>query len=70
MIAGNIYGIPYSALQSRLKGKPFEDSSLFYELGMLVAGILCLPVAIVRGLLGLSNDRFNKSSTDEQSESV
>ena len=27
MIAGNMYGIPYSAFQSRLKGKPFKDSS-------------------------------------------
>ena len=24
MIAGNMYGIPFSALQSRLKGKPFK----------------------------------------------
>src|SRR5690606_18811403 len=27
MIAGNMYGIPYSAFQSRLKGKPYKDSS-------------------------------------------
>ena len=33
MIAGNMYGIPYSAFQSRLKGTPFKGSSLFYELG-------------------------------------
>lgn len=74
MIAGNMYGIPFSAFQSRLKGKPFKDSSLFYELGMLIAGILCLPVAIMhailRRLLGLSNDRFSKSTTAEHSEPV
>jgi len=68
MIAGNMYGIPYSAFQSRGKGKPYKDSSLFYELGMLTAGILCLPLAIIHGLLraliGLSNERFD-TSTDE-----
>ncbi len=69
MIAGNMYGIPYSAFQSRLKGKPFKGSSLFYELGMLIAGILLLPIAIVhamlRGLIGLSNKKLDKSTSDE-----
>lgn len=69
MIAGNMYGIPLSAFQSRLKGKPFKDSSLFYELGMLLAGIVFLPIAVVhgilRGLIGLSNRRLDESSTDE-----
>lgn len=72
MIAGNMYGIPFSAFQSRLKAKPFKDSSLFYELGMLIAGIICLPIAIVhgvlRGLFGLPNERFDES-TNEESES-
>jgi hypothetical protein len=27
MHAGNIYGIPYSALISRIKGKPYKDST-------------------------------------------
>ena len=40
MIAGNMYGIPYSAFQSRLKEKPFQGSSLPYELGMLTGGII------------------------------
>lgn len=68
MISGNMYGIPYSAFQSRLKGRPFKDSSLFYELGMLLAGILLLPIAtvhgVVRGLIGLPNKRFDKSAAD------
>lgn len=68
MIAGNIYGIPFSAFQSRLKGKKFKGSTLFYELGMLKAGIIFLPIALIHGLLravvGLSNDRFDKSSTE------
>lgn len=71
MIAGNMYGIPLSAFQSRLKGKPYKDSSLFYELRMEIAGFLCLPVAIIhgllRGLIGLPNERFDETdkTTDE-----
>lgn len=69
MIAGNMYGIPYSAFLSRRNGKPYKNSSLFYETGMLLAGILCLPLAIVHGflraLIGLSNTRLDKSTADE-----
>lgn len=69
MIAGNMYGIPYSAFQSRLKGKPYKDSSLFYELGMLVTGVLILPIAIIHGILrklvGLPNKRLDKSTIDD-----
>ncbi|MCK9522639.1 MAG: carboxymuconolactone decarboxylase family protein [Proteobacteria bacterium] len=57
MIAGNMYGIPFSAFLSRLKGVKYKESTLFYELSMLVSGILFLPLAIVhgffRGLIGL-----------------
>ena len=70
MIAGNMYGIPYSAFQSRLKGKPYKDSSLFYELGMLITGLFLLPIALIHGLLraliGLSNIRLDKSTNDEE----
>lgn len=69
MIAGNMYGIPYSAFQSRLKGKAFKDSTLFYELGMLITGVLLLPIALVHGMLrrliGFSNIRLDKSISDE-----
>lgn len=68
MIAGNMYGIPFSAFLSRLHGKTYKNSSLFYELGMLIVGILCLPIAIVHGflraLVGLSNQRFDKSANE------
>ena len=68
MITGNMYGIPLSAFQSRLKGKPYKDSSVFFELGMLVAGVVILPVAIVhgflRGLIGLPNTRFDTTTAD------
>lgn len=73
MITGNMYGIPLSAFQSRLNGKPFKDSSLIYELGMLVSGIIVLPVAIIhaslRGFLGLPNERFDESAAEEDLDS-
>ncbi len=63
MIAGNMYGIPYSAFRSRRKGKPFKDSSLFFELGMLIGGVLSLPFAFIHGLLrgtfDLPNERLD-----------
>ena len=63
MLVGNIYGIPYSALRSRLKGRPYKDSSLWYELGMLLGGFVLLPFALVHGLLrrlfGVSNIRLD-----------
>ncbi len=69
MITGNIYGIPYSAFQSRLKGHVYKDSSLFYELGMLVGGIIILPFAILHGMLkglfGMSNMRLDERSTED-----
>ncbi len=68
MIAGNMYGIPFSAFLSRLQGKPYKDSTLFYELGMLIFGILCLTIAVIhgflRGLLGLTNEKFDKTPTE------
>ena len=48
---GNIYGIPYSAFRSRLKGKPYKDSSIIYELGMLISGIIISLLALIHGLL-------------------
>ena len=66
MTVGNISGIPYSAFVSRIKGKPYQDSSLVYELGMQIAGLFFLPVALVQGLLrtimGLPNFRLDESN--------
>jgi AhpD family alkylhydroperoxidase len=67
---GNMLGIPFSAFQSRLKGKPYKDSSLFFEIGTLTVSIFILPIAILhgvlRGLIGLPNIRLDKSPTEEQ----
>lgn len=71
MITGNIYGIPYSAFQSRLKGEKYKDSSLFYELGMLLGGIIILPLAFIHGLarllIGKSNKRLDNKTDDASS---
>ena len=65
MHAGNIYGIPYSALISRLKGKPYKDSSLLYELGMHIGGIVLFPITLIdgclRGIMGLSKIKLDNS---------
>lgn len=47
---GNIFGIPYSALISRLRGRPYKNSSFFYEIGMPIIGFFMLPIAITHGL--------------------
>ncbi|MFW5790605.1 MAG: carboxymuconolactone decarboxylase family protein [Bacillota bacterium] len=63
IMAGNIFGIPYSAFKSRLKGKKYKDSSLTYELKMLSVGLIITPIALIHGglksLIGLSNIRFD-----------
>ena len=70
IMVGNMLGIPFSAFQSRLKRKPYKDSSLFFELGILITGILLMPIAflygILRGVIGLPNVRLDKNTTEEQ----
>ena len=62
MLMGNIFGLPYSALQSRLKGKPYTNSSLAYELSRLMAFFFLIPVAVlhaaVLAILGRSASTF------------
>lgn len=70
MLAGNIFGLPYSAFQSRLKGKPYQGSSVFYELSMQLAAFLFVPIAFLHGglrrLFGLPNRITGKFSTEEE----
>lgn len=70
MQAANIYGLPSSALVSRLKVKPYQNSSLLYELGMHIGGMVLFPIAMVdgalRNLLGLSNLKFDQQTTIEE----
>ena len=62
-----MYGIPFSAFQSRLKKKPYKDSTIVYEVWMLIGGILCLPIASIhgalRGVFALPNERRNKKNS-------
>jgi len=51
IMVGNIYGIPFSALRSRMRGKPIKKSSLFYEISMILSIIIFLPVAFIHGLI-------------------
>lgn len=70
IMAGNIYGLPLSAFQSRLQGKTYSNSILLYELGMIVGGAFLIPIAIlhaaIRGLLKIPNHRFDTSVNDHQ----
>lgn len=51
MLAGNIIGLPYSAFQARLKGKPYKGSSIGYEIGMQLAAFALIPPAFLHGIL-------------------
>ncbi len=50
MMVGNIWGLPMSALSSRFKGEPYENSSLLYEIWMIIAPVLLLPVSALEVL--------------------
>lgn len=51
MQLGNIYGIPFSAFISRLRGRAYRDSAIVYELGMQIMGFVLLPIALAHGLV-------------------
>jgi AhpD family alkylhydroperoxidase len=51
MMMGNVMGIPLSSFMNRLKGKPAGNSSLAYELLMIVAPALFFPVALIHVLI-------------------
>jgi AhpD family alkylhydroperoxidase len=62
MQAANMIGLPLSALLSRLRGRPYPNSSLAYELGMPASSLLVLPLSLLHALLrcigGKGNLRF------------
>jgi AhpD family alkylhydroperoxidase len=51
MMAGNMMGIPISAFLARLRGRPYQGSSLLYELGMQLSGLVLVPVSAVHAFL-------------------
>jgi AhpD family alkylhydroperoxidase len=68
ILVGNIYGIPYSAYRARRQGTPYQDSTVGWELGMLGAGLIVLPVALGHGLVrwatGGSVARFQRAEVE------
>lgn len=50
LVDRDAYGIPYSALVSRLKGIPYRDSTLRYEIAMLFWGVFCSPFALIHAM--------------------
>ena len=50
-------------------GTPYKNSTLFYELSMLLSGLLFLPIASIHGamrvLMGLPNKKFDNSAAVE-----
>lgn len=69
MLTGNIYGLPFSAFLARLKGQPYDNSSLTYEIFMLLGGFLILPIALlhglIRSLLGFKNYKLDNRPEEE-----
>jgi AhpD family alkylhydroperoxidase len=59
MMFGNGMGLPYSAFLARLKGKKYPNSSLLYELGMMIGMIIVFPIALIHALLRFV---FNKKN--------
>jgi AhpD family alkylhydroperoxidase len=51
IMVGNSYGIPLGSFVDRFRGRPDPRSSLSYELGMMVAVVLFVPVALVHALV-------------------
>jgi AhpD family alkylhydroperoxidase len=58
MMVGNMIGIPMSAFQNRLKGKPYKNSSIFYEIIMMLSSIIFIPVSFIHSLFYTKNIRF------------
>lgn len=61
MMVGNMVGIPISAFGSRLKGKPYKGSSLFYEISMMLSSILFIPISFIHSLFYKTTLRFATS---------
>jgi AhpD family alkylhydroperoxidase len=51
IMVGNTYGIIQGSLINRVRGRPDPRSTLAYELSMMVAVVLFVPVALVHALI-------------------
>lgn len=51
IMLGNAFGIVLNSLKDRLKGRPDNRSNLLYEIGIILAFIVFLPVALIHTLI-------------------
>jgi AhpD family alkylhydroperoxidase len=54
MMMGNVSGIPISALIRRIQGKPYQNSSIVYEISMILVQPIVFILAIIHAII----DRF------------
>ncbi len=47
---GNVIGLAYSGLQSKLTGKPLKGSCAPRDIAMIVFSVLSLPIAMLQAL--------------------
>ena len=66
MMCGNAFGIPWSALLSRLRGAPYPRSSLPSEIGTIMGATFVLPVAVIHAGFSESRGEPVLSFEDEQ----
>ena len=50
IMMGNTYGIAFSSFFNRFRGRADPRSSLGYELGLILSGVLVVPVAVVHAV--------------------
>lgn len=51
IMMGNAHGIAFGAFKNRLKGDSVKKSSLGKELGVMIGGILFIPVVLLKNLI-------------------
>ncbi|MBU1093623.1 MAG: carboxymuconolactone decarboxylase family protein [Firmicutes bacterium] len=51
MMFANMSGLPLSAFYRRLKKEPYTNSSLFYELSMMVVPVFYIPFALLQAII-------------------
>ena len=51
IMLGNAYGIPWSSFFNRFKGKGDKRSNILYELSMIIASIIFIPIALIHHLI-------------------
>lgn len=67
MMLGNAGTIPWSSFINRFRGKADERSNLLYEIAMIIATIVFLPIALIHALLA---KLFRVNTIKFKSESV